>query len=53
MIQPEGIKKEALRWYNDFLIASVQEVPFFPKDVRFGKIKPADTLKDFQNSERN
>ena len=52
MIQPEGIKKEALRWYNDFIIASIQDVSFFPKDVRFGKIKPADTLKDFSKIQK-
>ena len=52
MIQPEGIKKEALRWYNDFLIASIHEVSFFPKDIRFGKIKPADTLKDFSKIQK-
>jgi hypothetical protein len=48
MIQPGEIKKEALRWYFDFLTASVQGEPFFPKDIRFiGKIKPSETLKDF------
>lgn len=48
MIQPDEIKKEALRWYFDFLTASVQGEPFFPKDIRFiGKIKPSETLKDF------
>ena len=48
MIQPGEIKKEALRWYFDFLATSVQGKPFFPKDIRFiGKIKPSDTLKDF------
>jgi len=52
MIQPEEIKKEALRWYNDFLIASIQEESFFPKDVRFGKIKPSNTLKDFSKIQR-
>ncbi|MBA7485672.1 hypothetical protein ES707_21222 [subsurface metagenome] len=48
MISPNEIRKDALRWYNDVLTASVQEQPFFPKDVRFGKIKPSDTLKNFR-----
>lgn len=48
MIQPDEIKKEALRWYFDFLAASIQGESFFPKDLRFiGKIKPSETLKDF------
>lgn len=52
MIQPDGIKKDALRWYNDFLISSIQNVSFFPKDVRFGKIKPSVTLKDFSKIQK-
>jgi hypothetical protein len=52
MIQPDGIRKEALRWYNNFLIASIQEELFFPKDVRFGKIKPSNTLKDFSKIQK-
>lgn len=52
MIQPDGIKKEAIRWYNDFLASSIQNTTFFPKDVRFGKIKPSTTLKDFQKIHR-
>ena len=52
MIQPEGIKKEALRWYNDFLIASIQGLSFFPKEVRFGKIKPSETLKNFSKIQK-
>lgn len=52
MINPDKIREDALRWYNDVLIASIQEKPFFPKDVRFGKIKPSDTLKDFRKIQR-
>ncbi len=48
MISPDKIREEALRWYSDVLTASVQQEPFFPKDIRFGKIKPSDTLKDFR-----
>jgi hypothetical protein len=47
MIQPGDIKKEALRWYFDFLVSSMEEIPFFPKEVRFGKIKPSETLQNF------
>ena len=48
MIQPGEVKKEALRWYGNFLAASINGDVFFPKDVRcIGKIKPSDTLKDF------
>lgn len=48
MIQPEEVRQVALRWYNEYLTASIQEVPFFPKEVRFGKIKPGDTLREFK-----
>ena len=47
MIQPDEIKKDALRWYNEFLISSIEGRSFFPKDIRFGKIKPSSTLKEF------
>jgi hypothetical protein len=44
MIQPEDIKKEALRWYPEILSSSVQGNSAFPRDMRFGKIKPDETL---------
>lgn len=44
MIQPEDIKKEALRWFPDILSSSVQGNSAFPRDLRFGKIKPDETL---------
>jgi len=47
MIQPDRIKEKALRWYFEFLSKSVEGQPFFPKDIRFGKVKPSDTLKEF------
>jgi len=47
MIQPDGIKKEAFRWYEEFLSKSIDVQPFFPKDIRFGKVKPSETLKNF------
>lgn len=47
MITPEEIKKQAERWYKEFLISSLKKVPFFPREVRFGKIKASETLADF------
>ncbi len=47
MIQPDRIKQDALRWYPEFLSKSIEEQPFFPKDIRFGKVKPSETLKEF------
>ncbi|MDG6250919.1 Wadjet anti-phage system protein JetD domain-containing protein [Methanocalculus sp.] len=47
MIQPDQIRRDALRWYYEFLSKSVEGQPFFPKDIRFGKVKPSDTLKEF------
>jgi hypothetical protein len=47
MITPEEIKKQAERWYKDFLIFSLKDEPFFPREVRFGKIKASETLSNF------
>lgn len=47
MIPPEEIKKQAERWYKEFLISSLKKAPFFPREVRFGKIKASETLTDF------
>lgn len=47
MIQPEKIKQDALRWYMEFLGSTIEGKPFFPKEIRFGKIKPSSTLKEF------
>jgi len=48
MIKPEEIRTQAERWYRDFLTATVTGASFFPKDVRFGKIKASETLADYQ-----
>ena len=48
MITPEEIKKQALRWYADFLAACAKGDPFFPKDVRFGKVKASETLSEYR-----
>lgn len=47
MIKPDDIKKQAERWYKEFLIASLRKENFFPKDIRFGKIKASETLSGF------
>ncbi len=47
MINPEEIKSQTERWYIDFLIASIKGEDFFPKDIRFGKIKSSETLESF------
>lgn len=47
MIQPEEIKKQAMRWYRDVLAASAAGKPFFPKDIRFGKVRPSETLSGY------
>lgn len=48
MIKPEEIRTQAERWYRDFLTATVTGASFFPKDVRFGKIKASETLADYR-----
>ncbi len=48
MISPEEIRKQAERWYKDFLASSVNGVSFFPKEIRFGKIKASETLNEYQ-----
>lgn len=53
MIQPDRIKKDAIHWYNDFLISSIEGRSFFPKDIRFGKIKSSSTLKEFSTIRKN
>jgi hypothetical protein len=48
MISPEEIKKQAERWYREFLISMVTGEPFFPKDIRFGKVKASETLTAYR-----
>ncbi len=48
MISPVDIKKKAFQWYESFLSASITETEFFPKEVRFGKIRSSsEVLNDF------
>ncbi len=46
MITPEDIRIQADNWYKEFLIAAIRGESFFPKDVRFGKIKHSDILEN-------
>lgn len=46
MITPEDIKTKVESWYKEFLIATIRSESFFPKDVRFGKIKHSDILEN-------
>lgn len=48
MITPLDIKKQAERWYKEFLTAEVAGKDLFPRDIRFGKVKASETLEDFQ-----
>ena len=48
MIGPQEIRKQAERWYREYLRSTATGEQFFPKDVRFGKIKAADTLSEYR-----
>jgi hypothetical protein len=45
MITPKEIREQCLRWWKDVLIASIDGVNYFPKEInRIGKISPKDIL---------
>jgi hypothetical protein len=46
-ISPEEIKKQAGRWYPDFLAATLRAEDFFPRDIRFPKMKSSALAKHF------
>jgi len=48
MITSSDIKEQAERWYKEFLIAETAGKDFFPRDIRFGKVRPSGTLEGFQ-----
>jgi hypothetical protein len=59
MIQPEEIKKKALRRYLEILSSSVQGTPDFPWDIPFGKVKDTsnfsvlnDEIKKLKNESK-
>jgi hypothetical protein len=49
MINPNELRKQTVRWYEDFLSSTVRGEAFFPREVRFGKVKASETLKGFKN----
>lgn len=48
MISPEQIKKKAIAWYPDVLASYINGVPYFPKDIRFGKVQACDIHRDYK-----
>lgn len=52
MITPEEIRTQAERWYKEFLFSSISGDVFFPKDIRFGKVKPSETVEDFSRIDK-
>ncbi len=48
MISPEGIRSQAERSYKEFLTRSIERASFFPKEIRFGKVKASETLDQYQ-----
>ncbi|MEX2400185.1 MAG: DUF3322 domain-containing protein, partial [Rhodothermales bacterium] len=47
MISEEGIRKQAERRYPDFLRSLVTGAPFFPLEIRFGKLPPKGNYHAF------
>ncbi len=52
MITPEEIRTQAERCYKEFLISSINGEVFFPKDIRFGKVKPSETVEEFSRIDK-
>jgi hypothetical protein len=53
MIKPEEIKEIALKWWQPFLISSMANEPFFPKQIdRIGKVKSGDITSRFEVLQR-
>lgn len=52
MITSQEIKEQSNRWYKNFLISSLTQEAFFPRDIRFGKIKASETLEGFSRINR-
>ena len=53
MISPGDIRKQAARWYPDFLRAELSGDDFFPKEVRFANVKPARIATHFEEIHRS
>ena len=52
MISPEDIQQQVARWYPDFLRAELSGDNFFPKAVRFARVKPRQVTADFEKIHR-
>ncbi len=52
MISPKDIEKQAARWYTNFLRAEIRNEDFFPKEVRFAKVRPAQITARFEELHR-
>ena len=48
LISPSEIAQQAKKWFFPFLSATVDGMEFFPKDIRFGKVKPVWARDRFQ-----
>lgn len=56
LISPSEIVQQAKKWFFPFLSATVDGTVFFPKDIRFGKVKPSwarDRFHELHESLRN
>lgn len=47
MISVDEIKAQALKSYTSFLSAAVTGDPFFPKEIRFRRIRPSEALQNY------
>jgi len=47
LITAAEIKKQAEKAYEAFLIAFLKGDLFSPKEIRFGKIRPGETLENY------
>ncbi|MEM9338530.1 MAG: Wadjet anti-phage system protein JetD domain-containing protein [Bacteroidota bacterium] len=48
LITPLEIREKARKWLHPFLASIVADVSFFPKEIRFAKVKPTWTRDHFQ-----
>lgn len=53
MINPDDINKQTARWYTDFLRAELLGEDFFPREVRFAKVRPTQVTSRFEEIHRN
>lgn len=54
MITPDEIKTTALKWWREVLQNDITQESFFPKSFnRIGKIKPRETINNFEQIQRS